>query len=82
MKTKNMIWMVVFFILLVAVLVTANFNAPVAAAQTSAAGSPALQSTPTLLSESLSEVGSTDGIMIMGVVIVLIVVVPLILRKK
>jgi hypothetical protein len=32
--------------------------------------------------ENVSEIGSTDGIVLMGVIIVLIVVVPILLRRK
>lgn len=34
------------------------------------------------VSEGVSEIGSTDGIVIMGIIIVLIVVVPVLLRRK
>jgi hypothetical protein len=38
--------------------------------------------TPTEVVEDVSEIGSTDGIVLMGVVIVLIVVVPILLQRK
>jgi hypothetical protein len=40
------------------------------------------QSTTTPQVEDVSEIGSTDGIVLMGVVIVMIVVVPILLRRK
>jgi hypothetical protein len=40
------------------------------------------QVTPTPPVEDRSEVGSTDGIVLMGVIIVLIVVVPILLQRK
>jgi hypothetical protein len=41
-----------------------------------------LQATTTPEPEGVSEIGSTDGIVVMGGVIVLIVIVPIILRRK
>ena len=40
------------------------------------------QETPTSEGEGVSEIGSTDGIVLMGIIIVLIVVVPILLRRK
>jgi hypothetical protein len=40
------------------------------------------QPTSTPQPNDLSEIGSTDGIVIMGVVIALIVIVPIVLRRK
>jgi len=41
-----------------------------------------VQTSPTPQGEDVSEIGSTDGIVLMGVVIVMIVVVPILLRRK
>jgi len=41
-----------------------------------------LQATTTPQPEGVSEIGSTDGIVVMGGVIVLIVIIPIILRRK
>lgn len=41
-----------------------------------------VQETPTPQVEDSSEVGSTDGIVLMGVIIVLIIVVPIVLQRK
>lgn len=41
-----------------------------------------LQTTPTPEQVDISEVGSTDGIVVMGFVIVAIVVLPILLRRK
>lgn len=39
--------------------------------------------TPTeVIVEDVSEIGSTDGIVLMGVIIVLIIVVPILLQRK
>lgn len=40
------------------------------------------QPTKTPQPEGLSEIGSTDGIVVMGVVIALIIIVPILLRRK
>jgi predicted membrane protein len=42
----------------------------------------AAQSTSTPQADDLSEIGSTDGILIMGFLIALIVVVPILWRRK
>jgi len=41
-----------------------------------------IQPTSTPQQKDLSEIGSTDGIVVMGFVIALIVVVPILLRRK
>lgn len=41
-----------------------------------------LQPTATPKPKDLSEIGSTDGIVIMGVLIALIIIVPILLRRK
>ena len=41
-----------------------------------------LQTTPTPKPEDLSVIGSTDGIIIMGFVIAIIIIVPILLRRK
>lgn len=41
-----------------------------------------LQTTSTPQPEDKSEIGSTDGIVVMGVIIVLIVAVPILVRRK
>jgi hypothetical protein len=82
MKTKTIIWISAPFILLVASLVTANFSAPVDASKDPGAASLFIQITPTLIPEGLSEIGSTDGILIMGVVIALIAMVPVIISRN
>lgn len=82
MKTKNILWIVLLFIALVTVLFITAFNQPVVSAQNLSAASLALQITPTPATEGVSEIGSTDGIFIMGVVIILIVIVPVLFYKK
>lgn len=41
-----------------------------------------LQTTPTPQPEDLSKVGSTDGITAMSVLIALIIIIPILLRRK
>jgi hypothetical protein len=41
-----------------------------------------LQPTPTPEPQGVSEIGSTDGIIVMGVVIALIIIIPILLRRK
>jgi hypothetical protein len=41
-----------------------------------------VQATHTPAAQGASEIGSTDGIMLMSVVIVLIVIVPILVRRK
>ena len=69
--------------LLLVILVLPNFNPPAALAQGSIPHALAFQQlTPTPQAGDVSEIGSTDGILVMGFVIVLIVTLPLIFRKK
>jgi hypothetical protein len=67
--------------LLTAVLVLINFNPPVALAKNTVTAA-LQQTTPTPQVADVSEIGSTDGILIMGIVIVLIVTLPLIFNKR
>jgi hypothetical protein len=41
-----------------------------------------LQPTSTPKPKDLSEIGSTDGIVVMGILIALIIVIPILLRRK
>ena len=41
-----------------------------------------LQSTSTPKPKDLSEIGSTDGIVFMGIIIALIIIIPILLRRK
>lgn len=77
-----MLWIVSLFIALVIGLVAATFNQPVASAQNLGAASIFQYTTPSPAAEGVSEIGSTDGIFIMGVVIVFIVVMPALLFYK
>jgi hypothetical protein len=67
--------------ILLLVLTTFNLSSVAVEAQTHSSAA-LQQSTPTPPAQDGSEIGSTDGILIMGVVIVLIVTLPLILYKR
>ena len=85
MKTKHVIWIASLFIILVIALVIAVFNQPAAtvgAAQNPRTASLSMQITPTVMPVGISEIGSTDGILLMGFIIVLIVIVPLLVYRK
>lgn len=82
MKTTHIFGILAsLFILLVLALVI-NFNQPAAFAQNTNAVSTLQQVTPTSIAEDQSEIGSTDSILIMGFVIVVIVITPLLFRKQ
>ena len=79
--------LVVITLLLIALLLmltAINFNPPSVLAQSALANEMTLQQTPppSPVQEDGSEIGSTDGILIMGIVIVLIVTLPLIFHKR
>ena len=81
MKTKHLPLFALLFIALVIALVIANFSRPVSAAQNLQTGSPPAQTTPTPVTDH-SVIGSTDGIMVMGMVISLIIMISLLFRTK
>ncbi len=60
-------------------LAASNFTFPALANHNS---NVTVQEPPVPLADDGSEIGSTDGILIMGVVIVLIVTIPLLVQKK
>lgn len=81
MKTTHILGIGFLFIILVFALMIATFNPSFAAVQNTAA-SISLQTTPTPIESGTSEIGSTDGIMLMGVIISIIVIVPVLFRRK
>lgn len=69
--------------LLVTALVLTSFHQPtVLAQQTDAALILQQEPTPTSVLQAADEIGSTDGILLMGIVIVLIVILPLLFYKQ
>jgi len=67
--------------LLIVVALSATVSWPMARAVGSAGALPAEQATPTVAPDSASEIGSTDGIVLAGIVLLLIVFVPVILYR-
>ena len=82
MKTKKMIWIALLFIALVAALVVATFDQPGVSAQNLDSASISLRITPTPVAEGVSVIGSTDGIFIMGAIIVMIVILPILFYRN
>ena len=82
MKTIRILGIAFLFTALVFMLVAANFYPPSAAAQKLAAMSAPLQTTPTPAIDDTTVIGSTDGIMLMGIAISLIVITPMLFRVK
>ncbi len=83
MRTKRILSILIFSLLaLLLILTVLNFNSPIALAQNDLPGVLLQDTTPTpLAQERGTEAGSTDGILVMGFVIVLIIVLPLAFRK-
>jgi len=80
MEMKYPRLLLLFMVCSVLVLLTAsNFVSPVRAEH---ANTVLIQESPTPPLEDSSEVGSTDGILLMGAVIVLIVTIPLFIKRK
>jgi hypothetical protein len=84
MKTSYIFVITLTFIVLVFALVAvANFDYPTVSPKNLSTVSLSMQiSTPDQPADNVSEVGSTDGIVIMGFVLVIIVIMPVLFRKK
>jgi len=82
MKTIHILGIAFLFTALFFMLVAANFYPSSSAAQNIAAMSSPLQTTPTPVIDETTVIGSTDGIMLMGIVISLIVITPMLFRAK
>ena len=84
MKTSYVFGIALVFIVLVLVLAAAaNFGHPTVSAKSLRAASLSMQiATPTPLAGDHSEVGSTDGIVIMGFVLVIIVTLPVLFQRR
>jgi len=82
MKTSKIIGFTSLFITLMILAALAALNQPFVSAKTPRAGAFSLQTTPTPTAENISEIGSTDGIFIMGCIILLIVTVPVLYYRK
>jgi len=84
MKTSYIFVITLTFIVLVFALVAvADFDYPTVSPKNLSTASLSMQiSTPDQPADNVSEVGSTDGIVIMGFVLVIIVIVPVLFRNK
>jgi len=84
MRTNSKTIRIAFWILLgIAILVSSlGFNRSLPRAQDTTATPASQTSTLTAEAEVLEDVGSTDGIMFMAVLIVLIVIIPILLRRQ
>ena len=81
MKTSHILGIALLFTALIFVFITVAFNQPMVSSQNLGAAALHLQITPTPTENDVSVIGSTDGILIMGFVIMLITVVPVIIYK-
>ncbi|MBL8049929.1 MAG: hypothetical protein JNM46_01795 [Anaerolineales bacterium] len=82
MKSHTTGFVALLLITLTLGLAASNFISADAFAPHATAGLIIQQPTPTPTAQLDSEIGSTDGILIMGIVIVLIVTLPILFRKK
>lgn len=81
MKIKSQTFRIAFWVLLgIAILISSlALNLPLPAAQ-DATATPA--GTIVVTAETVEDVGSTDGIMFIAALIVLIIIIPILLRRK
>lgn len=82
MKIHTLGLVALLLITLTLALAASNFISADAFASPTTAGMMIQLPTPTPIAQNESEIGSTDGILVMGIVIVLIVTLPLLFRKK
>jgi uncharacterized membrane protein len=82
MKTHLFGLIALLLIALTVGLVSSNFVYADGFTAPASAGVMIQQPTPTPITQLESEIGSTDGILVMGIVIVLIVTLPILFRKK
>jgi len=59
-----------------------TYSAPPAVQGNLAAAALVLQPTTTPQAKDVSEIGSTDGIIVMGLIIALIIIIPILLQRK
>jgi hypothetical protein len=80
MKTTRVLGFALFIMILILTLIAANFSQLAASAQ--GATISLRQTTSTPLPGDASVIGSTDGILAMGILITLIIVIPIIIYKR
>ena len=67
---------------IVLAVLAAALSSPIPENKNPGAAALYIQATPTPLNEDGSEIGSTDGIVLMGAIIVLLIVLPVLLQRK
>jgi hypothetical protein len=83
MKSSHIFGLTIMILMAVAVLlIVTAFNQPLVAAQQLNGAAVPIQVTATPISGDDSVIGSTDGIVAVGVLIVVIILTPLAFRKK
>jgi uncharacterized phage infection (PIP) family protein YhgE len=83
MRTSYIFGTALIFFTLIFVVASLNYGQQAAPNHNLSAAALSQQiATPTPSTENISEVGSTDGIVIMGVVLVFVVTLPILFRKK
>lgn len=83
MKSTKIFGITIFLLVVLAgILIVSVFDQPAAFAQELNSSAMRARITSTPVAEDQSVIGSTDGIVAMGVLIVLIVVTPMLLRRK
>jgi hypothetical protein len=83
MKPTHIFGITILLISIIAgILIISAFNQPIASAQNLGADGMRAQVTSTPDTEDHSVIGSTDGIVVMGFLIVCIIITPLLFRRK
>jgi hypothetical protein len=83
MKPKHIHSITILLIAMIAaILIISAFNQPIASAKDLGAAGLHVRATSTPETKDHSVIGSTDGIVLMGFVIVCIIITPLIFRRK
>ena len=83
MKSTHIFGITILLIsIIAATLIISAFNQPIASAQNLGAAAMRAQVTSTPGTEDHSVIGSTDGIVVMGFLIVCIIITPLLFRRK
>jgi hypothetical protein len=83
MRTSYIFGITLIFIVFIFALAAENVDQPKASAKSLSANSLSMQvATPTPPAVDRSEVGSTDGIAIMGFVLVIIVTLPVLFHRR
>ena len=82
MKKSHFLGIILIFASFVLMLVAATIMQPAISTQSLSASAFYAQITPTPITGDASVIGSTDGILLMGFVIMLIIIVPVMFYKN